>query len=151
MISTNAVMRVSMQKQTIQGQMMAMPRKESKMDIKKLIVWCAILAGCLIFWTVLLTPKAHAYTLDQWADAIKTTEGNPNYGILSVKCDLRHECRQICKRTVLHAWRDYLSKSPLKTPQAVDFIRFLGNRYCPPSVDPIGNRNWIKNMEALLW
>jgi len=27
-----------------------------------------------------------------------------------------------------------------------DFIEFLGNRYCPASVDPVGNVNWKKNV-----
>ena len=28
-----------------------------------------------------------------------------------------------------------------------DFIEFLADRYCPPSVDPEGNRNWKKNVK----
>ncbi len=27
-----------------------------------------------------------------------------------------------------------------------DFIDFLGDRYCPASVDPVGNKNWKKNV-----
>ena len=106
--------------------------------------WVVIL--CLIFWVIifsLLCPKSHAYTLDQWADSIRITEGNPNYGVISPRF---HNKRQVCKNTVLHAWRAYRgNRSDLK-----GFITFLANRYCPYSVDPVGNRNWIKNMEVLL-
>lgn len=30
------------------------------------------------------------------------------------------------------------------------FVDFLSNRYCPPSVDPVGNRNWRSNMKFFL-
>jgi len=106
-----------------------------------------ILATIVVFLTLLIfSTKSHAYTLDQWADAIRITEGNTNYGILSVKT---HNPRQICKNTVRNTFKRFVARggnpSDLK-----GFITFLGNRYCPPSVDPIGNRNWIQNMEELL-
>jgi hypothetical protein len=31
-----------------------------------------------------------------------------------------------------------------------EFIHFLADRYCPPSVDPVGNRNWKKNVWAIV-
>ena len=89
---------------------------------------------------------SQAYTLDQWANAIRITEGNPNYGILSVNT---HNPRQVCKNTVRHAFRDFVARggnpSDLK-----GFIIALGNQYCPISADPIGTRNWKHNMEVLL-
>jgi hypothetical protein len=27
---------------------------------------------------------------------------------------------------------------------------FLADRYCPPSADPIGNRNWRRNITLIL-
>lgn len=30
----------------------------------------------------------------------------------------------------------------------VDFITFLGNRYCPASADPEGNKNWKRNVRS---
>lgn len=34
----------------------------------------------------------------------------------------------------------------LRAGRPCDFITFLACRYCPPCVDPIGHRNWIKNV-----
>lgn len=34
----------------------------------------------------------------------------------------------------------------LKNNQGKEFIDFLGDRYCPPSVDPEGNENWKHNV-----
>jgi len=34
----------------------------------------------------------------------------------------------------------------LRAGRPHDFITFLAHRYCPPSVDPVGHRNWIKNV-----
>lgn len=95
---------------------------------------------------LLLCSSAQAYTLDQWADSIRITEGNPNYGILSVKT---HNPRQICKNTVRNTFKRFVARggnpSDLK-----GYIEYLANRYCPYSVDPIGNRNWKHNMIVLL-
>ena len=99
-----------------------------------------------IICLLMLHGCANAFTLDQWANAIRITEGNPNYGVLSPKY---HNKRQVCKNTVNHAFRDFVALRG--NPSDLNgFVVFLANRYCPPSVDPIGNRNWIKNMEELL-
>ena len=79
------------------------------------------------------------------ADVIYRVEGGDRarvpYGILGVKVRSRAHAREICLRTIWHAWRD------CPEPKSRErFIRFLGNRYCPPSADPVGNRNWIRNV-----
>lgn len=92
--------------------------------------------------------SAHAYTLDQWANAIGKAENSKThpYGIM-VK--YRHTSpRQACKNTVWHQWRLY-KESGLKTP----FLAFLGASYCPvgASNDPQGlNVNWQRNVAYFL-
>ena len=114
-----------------------------EMSLTKKILFTLGITGLVILGSCSLV---HAATLDQWADAIRITEGNPNYGILSVKT---HNPRQVCKNTVRHAFKRFVARggnpSDLK-----GFIIALGNQYCPYSVDPIGNINWKHNMEALL-
>lgn len=79
------------------------------------------------------------------ADAIYRAEGGPRakvpYGILAVKVRNEREARAICLRTIDHAWRDFSSSSPSSS-----FIEFLAARYCPPSADPTGHRNWKRNV-----
>ena len=36
----------------------------------------------------------------------------------------------------------------LHAGRPLDFITYLGRRYCPPSVDPIGHRNWVSNVKS---
>ncbi len=129
--------------------------------IKRLLVWVGLLLCSLLFWwgvfmlfssrssaeTIVIKQEFVAgYSLDHWADSIRLTEGNPNYGILSIKCPLT-ECRHICKNTVRNNWKHYKKqgKSDLD-----GFITFLASKYCPTSVDPIGHSNWIKNMKFFL-
>ena len=33
---------------------------------------------------------------------------------------------------------------------SLEFVHFLADRYCPPSVDPLGNQRWKKNMTSIL-
>jgi hypothetical protein len=43
--------------------------------------------------------------------------------------------------TIEHAWRDWSGRG--------SFVNFLADRYCPISADPIGNRNWRKNVAKI--
>jgi len=82
------------------------------------------------------------------ADAIYRAEGGARakvpYGIMSVKVRNAAEARAVCIRTIEHAWCDYAAAADTRP-----FIHFLADRYCPPSVDPIGNRNWKHNVALL--
>jgi hypothetical protein len=31
-----------------------------------------------------------------------------------------------------------------------EFTDWMADRWCPPSTDPVGNRNWKRNIKALL-
>ncbi len=65
------------------------------------------------------------------------------YGILSVKVRSKEEARRVCIRTIRHAARDFPGGVPL------EFISYLGNRYCPASVDLKGNVRWKRNVAAI--
>lgn len=92
---------------------------------------------------------AGGFTDEQIVKAIFKTEGGFNtrfpYGIKSVKCSGIKECRQVCMNTVRNNRKRFA-----KQTEYTDFIEFLGDRYCPKSVDPIGNVNWKKNVMFFL-
>jgi len=74
--------------------------------------------------------------------------------------------RRVCMNTITHAWVDFEReqrssgsdkiltgrKSPSDNSKCLSlpFISFLGRRYCPPSVDPVGYHNWTNNMCRIL-
>jgi hypothetical protein len=111
------------------------------------IIWALAL---LVTFGLFSCTLCHAATLDQWADAINVTEGKGcHYGIKSVKFKNDVDARNICKRTVNHAWRLWRAKNG-NSSDLTGFIDFLANRYCPPSVDWQGNINWKRNMTILM-
>jgi hypothetical protein len=80
------------------------------------------------------------------ADAIYKVEGGAKtkypYGIMSVKTT---NPRQVCINTVKNnfiRWQKAGSKG--------DYLDYLGNVYCPASADPVGNKNWLKNIHKFL-
>jgi hypothetical protein len=91
-----------------------------------------------------------ADTLDgKIADAIYRIEGGSKarvpYGILSVPVKDEADARRICLNTIRNnreRWR--------KAGQPGDYLDFLADRYCPPSVDKQGNLNWKKNIRKIL-
>lgn len=83
---------------------------------------------------------------EQLADAIYKIEGGSKtrypYGIMSVKTsDPRRVCINTCRNTY-QRW--------LKAGRPGCYLNFLADRYCPPSADPTGNKNWKKNVHAVL-
>ena len=83
------------------------------------------------------------------ADAIYHAEGGAKarvpYGILSVKVRDAAHARRVCLTTVRNNWLRWETAG--KTGAFVDF---LADRYCPPSADPAGNRNWKRNVRFFL-
>ncbi len=97
---------------------------------------------------ILLTISAgyHSHSADvpsinipKLADAIYLAEGGHKtkhpYGILSIKTA---NPRQVCIRTITNRLKTWDGKG--------SFIAYLGVKYCPPSADPIGHRNWVRNV-----
>lgn len=74
--------------------------------------------------------------------AIWLAEGGTNtkhqYGIMTKTKDPR----SVCVTTILNNWERWNGQGC--------FVEFLGDIYCPKSVDPVGNRNWKKNVKALV-
>ena len=117
---------------------------EDKRDNKSLMV--AILIGLVLGVIMFFSGKAHAYSDDQYVNAIRHAEGTWTYGIKTIKCNSETECRRIALRTV-HNNRIRFSTYGYRKYST--FISFLGSRYCPINAgnDPEGlNINWIANV-----
>lgn len=87
--------------------------------------------------------------INEIVDAIWRIEGGSRtkypYGIKSVKVDSVEEARQVCRNTVVRNYDRWLAADKPST-----YLEFLADRYCPPSVDPKGNRNWKKNIKSII-
>jgi hypothetical protein len=99
--------------------------------------------------TLLFCAPCHAQiNVNTLASAIRKAENNPNYGVLSIKCNNEAQCRQICINSINHNISRFKRNRALKlTPEA--FIAFMGRRWAPVGVknDPHGlNKNWTKNV-----
>ena len=89
----------------------------------------------------------------QVVEAIYISEGGENtaypYGIKlqSYPHDVprSQHARKVCVATVLKNHQRWIDSG-----MQGDFIDFLADRYCPPSVDPQGNKNWKKNVKFYL-
>lgn len=72
------------------------------------------------------------------------------FGVLhprAVDTDLRTQAGWAAATIVANRKRFADVKCQMPNVQCdVDFIYFLAGRYCPPSVDPVGHGNWIKNV-----
>lgn len=95
--------------------------------------------------------QSQAY-FDKVADAIFKAEGGNKakrpYGIVSVKCSVKEECRRICINTVRNRWKKYEKERPKKT-----FLKYLQESYAPLNVknDPLNlNSNWYKNVSYFM-
>jgi hypothetical protein len=97
----------------------------------------------------LFTLSVLAQSDEQIASAIYRLEGGTKakspYGILSVKVRSTEHARQVCLTTIRNNRARWI-----KAGAKGDYLDFLADRYCPPSVDAVGNRNWKKNIHKLL-
>jgi hypothetical protein len=79
---------------------------------------------------------------DRIVAAIYRAEGPRHpYGILSVRVTSREQARRVCLRTVQNTHGRWI-----RAGRPGRFLDFLADRYCPPSVDPVGNANWRRNV-----
>src|SRR3990167_7113488 len=87
-------------------------------------------------------------TVNKIVNAIYKAEGGAKtkypYGIKSVRCTTEASCRKVTVNTVRNNFKRWE-----KAGNPGLFLHFLADRYCPPSVDPIGNRNWKVNVTKL--
>lgn len=102
-------------------------------------------------------------TVNRLADVIFRAENSPHhpYGVM---LSTEHP-RAVCINTIQHAWGDFeremensakklhfaeISGKALPVPFSLPFISFLGKRYCPPSVDSKGYKNWTNNVYRIV-
>jgi hypothetical protein len=98
-----------------------------------------LMGGCRVEGETLSDVKAN-----QIADAIFKLENSKKYpyGIKSVKTS---NPRKICLNTINNNWARWQSSKSKE-----DFLTFLASKYCPQKCDPIGHKNWVKNIHALV-
>lgn len=101
--------------------------------------------GALMLVIIFLPFLAFAETAfeTKLLNSIRQAEGNPNYGILSVKCTSEPDCRKVCLNTIRNQYRRFSEQNPEA------FVDSLAKRYAPLNADndPKNlNKNWKKNV-----
>lgn len=90
---------------------------------------------------------ARAGSISRIADAIRLAEGKTSgvyrYGIRTARSE--DHGRRTCLATIGANHRRWIASGARG-----EFIDFLADRYCPPSVDPVGNANWKRNVRFYL-
>ena len=81
------------------------------------------------------------------ADAIYVIEGGKKtkypYGVKSVNTrGNRSKARIVCINTIVNTHKRWIADN-----KPIHFLDYLANRYCPPSVDRVGNARWKKNIK----
>lgn len=109
----------------------------------------AILAAILLWAGVAqATPSPLGIHYPSLVAAIERQEGGNKtkyaYGVKSIKTKSRAHARQICLNTIRNTEKRYLAEKP-----KMNFWTYLGRRYCPPSDDPKGHRNWVANVPRI--
>lgn len=106
----------------------------------KTIILSLLIAGSAV--------ASEAIDAEKIADAIYRVEGGSKarvpYGILSIPVRDEAHARRICLNTIRNNHRRWI-----KAGRPGAYLDFLADRYCPPSVDPKGNKNWKKNIKQL--
>jgi hypothetical protein len=105
-------------------------------------------AAMLWLCSALVRPAIADNQMEPLLHAIWRAEGGHRasspYGIKSKRKLAHHEARAIAIRTIQNAHIDWnLDGRPGR------FIHYLGRRWCPPSADPTGHRNWIRNVTSI--
>jgi hypothetical protein len=67
------------------------------------------------------------------------------YGILSVKVKDKESARRVCYNTVRNNYVRWT-----KSGKPDDFAKFIAARYCPPSADAVGHKNWVNNFRKIV-
>ena len=118
------------------------------MHLLKITQKCVILIVLGI--GLICVPNSMAeYSKEEICSAIYIIEGgdqtNYPYGIKSVNCDGKEDCKNVCFNTVVNNVRRYTTYG--FTTHAT-FLEFLQSRYCPLSDK--GCENWLPNLKFYL-
>ncbi len=126
------------------------PASKGELSIPLVVILTIIICGIILLMSI----PAHAYTDEQIVNAIYKAEGGSHaqypYGIRSITCSTKDECRRVCLTTVRHNHQRYAKANKLKYPT---YLTFLQSRYCPIGAgnDSSGvNKNWLKNVTYFL-
>ena len=99
--------------------------------------------------SLLLSCSALAASDEQICNAIYRVEGGSRakvpYGILSMPVRDAAHARRVCLNTIKNN-----RIRGIKAGQPGNFLDYLADRYCPRSADPIGNKNWKRNIHKLV-
>lgn len=138
-------------------QIMKMMRAESDASLNSMATYmipAIIVAILLLIFMFCSTSHAEEVNVDRLVDAIYKAEGGDKaqypYGIRSVKCETKAECRQICINTIknnIKRWNKYGHKTHK------NFLAFLASRYAPVNCDNDPkklNQNWLRNVSYFL-
>ena len=108
-----------------------------------------ILASSILLCAGGVRVKAAApVDVDRMVEAIRVAEGIHSrhpYGVLSVKVNSEAEAKAVCRRSVINninRWENAGKTCP--------FVEFMAARWCPVTADPVGHRNWVKNVNKLM-
>jgi len=120
--------------------------------IQILLCFALFFVICALSMCLAGSAEAREISVPRIVDAIYLAEGGEKarkpYGILSVPCGSKAECRRIAERTVRNnfkRWADAGAEG--------DYLEFLARRYAPIGAenDPKGlNENWLKNVRHFL-
>lgn len=135
--------------------------KKEKAMLYRAITLIGSILGCMIILLIAgCNTMASAkelmagYTINQYVQAIYRAEGGDKaqypYGIRSVNCETKEECKKICARTVKN---NYVRFNDYGYREFQCFLDFLASRYAPikSENDPKGlNKNWQKNVRYFL-
>lgn len=92
---------------------------------------------------------SHEIPAEKVANAIYLAEGGAKtrypYGVLSVKVSGEAEARRVCLNSIRNSrarWE--------KAGRPGDWLEFMAARWIPAEVDPVGHKNWIKNVRYFI-
>lgn len=96
----------------------------------------------IILSALLLSGRSYAAVdAGKLADAIYLAEGGKlakvPYGVLSIRTS---NPRQVCLNSIRNNQKRFGDVSD------AEFINCMADRWCPSSADPVGNRNWKRNV-----
>ena len=101
-----------------------------------------------------VTVPARCLFAEALSAAIWRAEGGARactpYGILSMKVRSRAHGHHITLVSIQANWRRWIDAGCPGGDSREAFVRYMSIRWCPASVDPVGNANWVRNVCALL-
>lgn len=104
------------------------------------------IALCLTLILAYRLSASNTIDVERIADAIYLIEGGKKtkypYGVKSVNTrGNKAKARNICINTIVNTHKRWIDDN-----KPIHFLDYLANRYCPPTVDRVGNRRWKTNI-----